>query len=382
MKKFYAAFTLFLFLFSCKPSGDFLTRRNQDKAFLDAVKYLDKNPEDAGAKQAITVLYPKLQQQHLGNIELNSTINDESRWDILSAEYNSLQKMYDAVTSSTIASGLVKAENYQSNIVQLRQAAAEDYYQKAVRLNNTGSKSDAKMAYTLFRRSDNWVPGYKDVKSMINVAWQNSIINVVINPIKDNNWMMGSKWNTFNNFSYDNFNQTLTRELGANYAVMYPARFYTEWDARRMNIMPDWSVNISYQSFELPRPQDKKRIKNVSKNVENGRDSVGGIKYRPITASITIYEQTFIVRGKMDMEITDFNARRSISMDSYTDDFSYKNEYATFTGDKRALDDNDWKLINKKGNQNFMNKEEINNELYRRLYPNIKSRIESAVRLY
>ena len=380
MKKFYTAITLFIFLFSCKPTGDFLTRRNQEKAFLDAVKALDKNPEDAGARQAVTVLYPKLQQQHLGNIELYRTSNDESRWDILSAEYNILQKMYDAVTSSTIASGLVKAENYQSNIVDLRQAAAEDYYQRAVQLNNTGNKSNAKLAYTFFKRSDNWVPGYKDVKSMINMAWQNSIINVVINPIKDNNWMMGNKWNTFNNFSYDNFNQTLTRELGGTNAVWYPARFFTDWDARRMNIIPDWSVNISYQSFELPNPQDKKRFKNVSKNLENGRDSLGGIKYRPITATITIYEQTFIVRGKMDMEITDFNARRSISMESYMEDFTYKNEYATFTGDKRALDDNDWKLINKKGNQNYMSKEEINNELYRRLYPHIKSRIENAVR--
>jgi hypothetical protein len=380
MKHLYILFSLFLFLFSCKPSGDFLSRRNQERAFIDAIKALDKNPDDANAKQAIIVLYPKLQQQHLGNIELYSKSNDISRWDNLANEYGSLQKMYDAVTGSSLASNLVRAENYQSAIIQIRQNAAEDYYQQGIRLYNTGNKNEAKYAYSLFKKSDAWIAGYKDVSQLIRIAWQNSILNIVINPIKDNSWMMGNKWGSFNNFSYNNFTQTLTNELGGEYAVRYSARFYTDWDARRMNIVPDWSVNISFQSFDMPRPQDKKRFRAVSKQVEDGRDSTGQKKYRTITANITIYEQTFTVRGKMDIEITDFNARRNISMDSYNEDFFTKTEYATYTGDKRALDDNDWKLINRRGNQNFMSREEINNELYRMLYPRIKNRIESAVR--
>ena len=380
MKQLYTLVTLFVLLISCKPSGDFLARRNQERALLDAVKALDKNQDDANAKQAITVLYPKLQQQHLGNIELYKTSNDISRWDNLSGEYGSLQKMYESISASSLASGLVRAENYQSAIIQLRQDAAEDYYQQGIRLYNTGNKSEAKYAYSLFKKSDAWVSGYKDVRQLINVAWQNSILNVIINPIRDNSWMQGNKWGSFNNFSYNNFTQTLTRELGGDYAIHFPARFYTDWDARRMNIMPDWNVNISFQSFDMPRPQDKKRFRAVSKQVEDGRDSTGQKRYRTITANLTIYEQTFTVRGKMDIEITDFNARRNIAMDSFNEEYFSKSEYATFTGDKRALDDNDWKMINRRGNQNFMSKEEINNELYRMLYPRIKNRIESALR--
>ena len=126
MKQLYSLVTLFVLLISCKPSGDFLARRNQERALLDAVKALDKNQDDANAKQAITVLYPKLQQQHLGNIELYKTSNDISRWDNLSGEYGSLQKMYESISASSLASGLVRAENYQSAIIQLRQDAAED----------------------------------------------------------------------------------------------------------------------------------------------------------------------------------------------------------------------------------------------------------------
>lgn len=381
MKQFYTALTILCILFSCKPTGDFLTRSNQERAFFDAIKFLEKTPDDASAKNAVTVLYPRLQQQHLGNIELYKMSNDINRWDKLANEYGALQKMYEAVTSSSIASGLVRAENYQSSIVSIKQNAAEDYYQQGLQLNNTGNKNDAKIAYTLFKRSDAWIPGYRDVQRLMNDAWQNAIINVIISPIKDNNWSMNSKWNTFNNFSYDNFNQTLVRELGGGpYATRYPARFFTEWEARQNNIVPDWNVNISFQSFELPRQPDKKRVRNVNKQIENGRDSLGGIKYKTITAVLTIYEQTFTVRGKMDIEITDYNARRSIYFNTYTDDFFYKNEYATFTGDKRAINDADWKIINKDRNQNFISREEITNELYRKLYPNIRSRIESAVR--
>ncbi len=382
MKKYFALITILMFIISCKPTGDFLTRKNQERALLDAVKFLEKNPDDAGAKQAIVVLYPRLQQQHLSNIDRYQMNTDLSRWDDLSNEYGSLQKMYEAIAFSPTASVLVKAENYQPALNQLRQNAAEAYYQQALRLNNTNNKIDARTAYALFKRANSWVQGYKDVANLIQIAWQNSIINVIINPIRDNNWVTNNHWNNFNNFSYDNFPQTLVRELGGSYASLYPVRFFTDWEARRNNMMPDWSVNISFQKFDQPRPQDKKRLRTVSKQIEDGRDKEGKVLYKTVTANIAIYEQTMIVRGRMDLEIVDFNTRRNICMESYTDDFISKNEYATFTGDKDALDEVDWRLINKRGNQGFISREEITNELYRKLYPNIKNRIESAVRWY
>ena len=380
MKTFYFFISAFLFFVSCTSTKDFLSRSNQDKALLDAVSYVNKNPDDANAKQAISILYPKLQQQHLENVEFYKSNTDISRWDKMMNEFSTLQKMYEAIVVSPVASGLVKAENYQSSIIQVKQAAAEDYYQQALRLYNTGNKSEAKIAYALFQKSNAWINGYKDVQQLMNIAWQNAIINIVVNPLRDNSWVFSNKWNAFDMFSFDNFHQSLVRELGGTNAIRFPARFFTEWDAKRNNIMPDWYINISFQKFEIPRPQDKKRFKTVNKQIADGRDSVGLIKYKTVSATLTIYEQTFVMRGKMDLEIIDFNTRRNLALESYTQDYFYKSEFATYTGDRRAIDESDWRLINNKPNQMFISKEEVANELYRRLYPQIKIRIENIVR--
>ena len=370
--------TLFL-LASCKTSKDYLSRGDEDKTLFDIVKKLNRHNNDEDAVKALPEVYARVQQNHLKKINTYKNYKEISRWDKIVEEYSTLQRMYEAVSNTDGASRLVNAVNYQNNIYDAKQNAAEDYYQQGNLLLANSGRDNAKKAYSYFKKADKWVPGFKDAKSKMDEAYQNATINVVINPVQDNSFFFNSGWgNTGYNYSNEYFQQTLIRELGGKYASRYAAKFYTEWEARRDNVQPDWVVDLTLRNMDIPRPTAYNYSRNVSQQVEAGRDTSGKTIYKTVYATINISKQSFTARGQMDVNITDAASRRNISYNTYSDDYRWEEEHATYSGDSRALSNNDWALINN-SRYNEPRKEDVLNELYRKIYPQVKNRISYAV---
>ena len=130
--------------------------------------------------------------------------------------------------------------------------------------------------------------------------------------------------------------------------------------------------------MDIPRPNTYNYTRNVNKQIEAGRDTSGRIIYQTVYATVNIAKQSFTARAQMDVNITDAVSRRNISYNTYSDDYRWEQEYATYTGDRRALDSNDWALINNR-NYNEPRKEDVLNELYRKIYPRVKNSISYAV---
>jgi hypothetical protein len=287
--------------------------------------------------------------------------------------------MYEAISSSGAASRLVNAANYQNDIYDAKQLAAEDYYQLGISLLQSSRRDDAKKAYSYFKKTDRYVSGYKDAITKMDEAYQNAVISVVINPVQDNSFFFNTGWGNYGyNYSNEYFQQTLIRELGGTYSSRYPAKFFTDWEARRDNIQPDWVVDLTLRNMDIPRPSISNYSRNVSNRVETGKDTSGKPVYQTVHATLNISKQFFTARGQMDVNITDAVSRKNIGYNSYSDDYSWQEEHATYTGDSRALSNNDWALINNK-NYNQPRKEEVLNELYKKIYPRVKNRISYAV---
>jgi len=379
MKKFLLFTCTALLFIACKTTKNYLSRGDEDRTLFDIVKTLNKHPADDSATRALPIVYDRVQQVHLNKINAYKSYKEISRWDRMIEEYSILQQMYEAISNSGAASRLVNAGNYQNDIYDAKQAAAEDHYQLGTTLLQSDRRDDVKKAYSYFKRSDSYVTGFKDAKSKMDEAYQNAIINVVINPVQDNSFFFNTGWgNTGYNYSNEYFQQTLIRELGGTYASRYPAKFYTDWEARRDNIKPDWVVDLTLRNMNIPRPTAYSYSRNVNKQIENGRDSSGKTKYQTVYATINITRQSFTARAQVDVNITDIASRKSISFNSYSDDYRWQEEMATYSGDSRALDSNDWAIINTR-NYNEPRKEDVLNELYRKIYPQVKNRISYAV---
>ncbi len=376
---FYFAFGLFT-LASCKTSKDYLSRIDEDRTLFDAAKALSRHPGDSDATKALPLLYKQAEIRHLKKINTYSGNKELSRWDKIVDEYSILQKMYSAIGETALGSSLVSPVNYQSTIYDLKQQATEDYYlQATINLDRPG-RNDAKTAYTYFKKADKWVPGYKDAKEKMNEAYQHAVINVVINPVQDNSYFFNTGWgNSGYNYSNEYFQQTLIRELGGKNATRYPARFYTEWEARRDNVIPDWVVGLTLRNMDIPRPYTNNYSRNASKQVETGRDTSGHIIYQTVYANINIIRQSFTARVEMEVDITEAVTRKNISYKTYRDEYRWQEEQASYTGDSRALSSSDWDLINNSRFNNEPRKEDVLNELYRRIYPQVKSGISYAV---
>jgi len=378
MKKFIPAVIAIILLASCKSSKDYLLRSDEDRTLYDVVKKLNKQGSDEAATTALPVVYKQAQQRHLKKIAAYNTGYEISRWDKLYTEYDILQNMYDAIDNSSSARQLVSPTNYYNEIKDIKLSAAQDYYQMGENYLKSNTRENAKKAYSAFKKSDGWVAGFKDSKAQMDEAYSSSILNVLVNPIQDNSFFFNTGWgNGGYNYSNEYFQQNLIRDLGGKFATRYPARFYTEWEARRDNIEPDWVVDLTLRNMDIPRPAVYNYSRNVSKQVQSGKDTSGKPVYQTVYATLNIQQQSFNARAQMDVNIVEVATRRNITYNSYTDNFDWLEENATFTGDRRALSDNDWALVN--NNFNNPTREDILNRLYRNIYPQVKNKISNEV---
>lgn len=375
---FYTLFSLLVFI-SCKTSKDYLSKSGDDKTIFDALKTLKKHNNDTSALHALPVLYNLAQQRNLRKINSYSSSNDLSRWDKMIDGYTILQEIYQAIIENDAASTVVNPVNYQLNIYDLKKQAAADYYNEGLYMLSLSGRANAKKAYSYFQKTEKYIPNFEDAKQKKDEAFNNAIVNVVINPVHDNSYFFNSGWGNYGyNYSNQYFQQTLIRDLGGINSSRYPARFYSDWEARRDNVHPDWEVNLTLRNMYLPRPQSNTYNRNTNARVEIGRDTLGKPVYQTVYATLHISRLYFTARADMEVSITELATRKNIAYNTYRQDYNWQEEQATYTGDRRALSASDWTLINN-SRFNEPTKEDVLNELYRGLYPQVKNRVTNAV---
>jgi hypothetical protein len=379
MKKTLQTVIAILILVSCKTSKPYLERTDNDNTLFDAVKAIKKHSSDTAAIRALPVLYNTTQQRHIRKIGSYSESKELSRWDKLIDEYTILQNMHEAIMEVDAAYEVVKPVNYQQTIYDLKQRAAEDYYAAGEDYLNEPGRDNAKKAYDHFKKADKLVDGYKDARQKMDTAYANAIVNVQVNPVQDNSYFFNSNWGNYGyNYSNEYFQQSLVRDLGGKNSSRYPARFYTDWEARRDNVQPDWIVNLTLRNMNIPVPQNYTYSRNVSKQVEGGRDTSNRIIYKTVYATVYITQQSFTARADIEINITDLATHKNIVYNTFREDYRWEEEHATYSGDGDALGPNDWALINNR-HYNEPRKEDVLNELYRKLYPQVKNKISYAV---
>ncbi|HSN61604.1 MAG TPA: hypothetical protein VLR49_11765, partial [Ferruginibacter sp.] len=313
-------------------------------------------------------------------IKSYQTGKDLSRWDKIIGEYNDLQEAYTAILNSTAAFKLVTPENFSTQLLETKQYAAEDYYNTASAFLDKTGRENAKKAYTYFKKTDKYIAGYKDVQSKINEAYESAIVDVVINPVEDNSFFSNSSWGSSGlNYSNEYFQRTLVRDLSYNNNNSnYAARFYSDWEAQRANVQPDWIVDLRLRNMDLPQPASYTYRRNRSAQIQKGTDTSGRPVYQTVYATVNITRMSFTARADMEVLIRDVETARTISNRNFREDYRWQEERASYSGDSRALDSQDWQLIN---NNNFYapRRETVLEELYKKLYPQVLNNIRYSV---
>jgi hypothetical protein len=267
----------------------------------------------------------------------------------------------------------VDAKNYFGELQRAKEEAAEAYYVAGVQEMREDTREGAKQANQYFQKVGQYVPNYKDVTRLQREASERSVVKVMINPVQDR--FIGGGWN--NNWNNDMrvrfLHEQLARDLGGQMGGGQ-ARFFTDMDARRLNVRPDWIVDISWGNLSMPPTILNRYNRELSRSVEVGKDTSGRPVFQNVkaTLSVTRYQNP---GADIDYRIVDVETNTNLEWSRVNVNNAAIFETATFSGDSRALSPADWGLVNNRWNNN--NNDQMMRDMYNQLLNELRMRIRN-----
>ena len=369
-----------IILVSCSTSQKFQASSKEDKPLFAAINELNKRPNNAKAQKDLQGFYQASVDRHEDAIAVYKNSDDERRWDKIIHELNALQNIYTSISLTPGTAALVKPKNYLQELQDVKEQAASDYYDEGNALLSKEGRDNSLAAYNAFKKADKYVKGYRDVETLLTNSYERSVINVVINPIEDNNIFFtgGNRWGSDFSYRAEDYQQSLVRELGGRNGNSSAVRFFTDRDAYRERLEADWVVDVAWRDIDPIRSTPYQYNRQASKNVQIGTDTAGKPVYKTVHATVYITQRSYSVRGDLDYRITDVQTKSNIDYGVLRDDVNWTESYATYSGDSRALSQEDWYMINNRNDLNNPSRGDILNSLMRKMYPDLRRRIQQA----
>ena len=379
--KFIGLFLAVLIFASCGSSQKFHASVSEDKPLFAAINELNKRPSNAKAQKDLQDLYASSVDRHENAIGTYRNSTNENRWDKIIQALTALQNMYTSISSTPGTVTLVKPKNYLQDIQDAKEEAAADFYAQGNSLFQKEGRENSLQAYHSFKKADKYIKGFEDVENLLKESYERSVINVVINPIEDNNIFFsgGNQWGNDFNYRAEDYQQSLVRDLGGKNGNKNAVRFFTDRDAYRERIEADWIVDLNWRDIDPIRSTPYHYNRQTSRNVQVGSDTSGKPVYKTVYATVYITQRSFTVRGDLDYRIVDVQTKDNVDYGVIRDDVSWTESQATYSGDSRALSQEDWYMINNRNDFNNPSRGDILNSLMRKMYPDLRRRIDHAM---
>ena len=345
-------------IFSCKTASKLYQKGNYDEAVELAAKKLQKDPADPKLLDIIQTSYHYAVDDHESRIRTHSESNNELKWEWIYNEYASLQRMYEAIRKVPSVNKLIAPTNYSSFLTTYGERAGTIRFDRGLAAMDKNSKQGFRTAYREFQSALYFKPGHRDIQQKMEEAYELAVTNVLILPVeKYGSYRYGgynnggyNRYSSYNNYDYTlrNLQIDLIRNLQNNSGNEF-TRFYTEWDADSRNTRPDEIVDMRFIDFNPGRYYDQKNTRRVSKDIVAREivyrpDSIVKV-YEKVYADITTTTRTMRSEGIMQVTIRDTDGHWLWSQD-FRGNHDWRIDFASYTGDARALSDNDRALLN------------------------------------
>jgi hypothetical protein len=116
----------------------------------------------------------------------------------------------------------------------------------------------------------------------------------------------------------------------------------------------------------------------VSNQIQIGTDTAGQAVYKTVNATIKTTKYSFGAFADVELSILDLSTNTNIELRSFREDYKWQQETATYFGDKRALSNSDWNIINN-SQTTIPRKEEVLLELYKQIYPRLYNQVRKTL---
>jgi len=361
-------------LFSCKSAQKSYQKGNYNEAVYLAAKKLAKKPNDPKLIAVIQDAYRFASEDYLASIRNLSSSNTDLRFEKIYNEYLGLQSLYDVIRRSPSVYDVVRPTDYSSYITTYQQEAANARIGRGDELMQGNNKQNYKDAFFEFERALALKPGDLSIQQRMDDAYANAVTNVIVQPMLS----FGAQYSSYN-FDFQNFNYDMLRYLNNNSNNRF-MRYYAPSEAGSNNLRPDNFVETRFSGVNIGRLRDQRTTREVSqqvvgKEIVYSKDSVKK-EYITVKAKITTTTRSLQANALLQALITD-PSNRMIWSDTYQGDYYWSTTFSTYTGDERALSEEDKKLLNQK--------EQLppsNNEIIRIIMNEVRSKTECGVSDY
>ena len=351
MRKIYTLIgiiSIILFITGCKTAAKLYDKGNYDEAVELAAKKLQKKPDDAETRSLLLSAYHYAINDHETRIRQHSNSTNELKWEWIYGEYQSLQRLYEAIYRSPEAMSIIRPTDYSSYLNTYADKAADVRYSRGIAWMNKGDKLSFRNAYSEFDLALRYRPGDLDVTDLRNEAYENAVVNVVVTPLDNYRY----RYSSYNNSNLWSFENDIIRQLKFNSGNRF-VRFFTPGEAAGLNIQPDQFIDFRFSFFNIGKTRDERSVREVSREVVvketvYRHDSIVK-EYKKVFAKITSTKRTMVSDGTMQIIVRDAFGNR-LWTDNVNGDHYWWTEFSTYTGDERALSDADKALVNRRPN--------------------------------
>jgi len=176
MKKIIIYLFISILITACSGSRKLMESGNYDAAIHKAVHKLTKKKKE---KEIIVLeqAYKKANERDLEQITFLKKEGNPDNWDQLYTIYynmnhrqNSIKPLLPLFIKSESRNAVFELRNFDEELIQTKQKAAEFLYARALSLLDKNTKFDARKAYTDFQTVKKYYPNYKDLDGQIQKA--------------------------------------------------------------------------------------------------------------------------------------------------------------------------------------------------------------------
>lgn len=372
--KFYSLIVLFIassiLLISCKSASKLYKQGNYDEAVEAAVKKLQKKPNDAEMKSLIISAYEYAVNDHEKRIKNYASSSSDLKYEWIYNEYADLQNLYNAIYNAPQVYELIHPVDYSSYVINYKEKAGDAHVNRGLSWMKQNDKQSYKSAYREFQSALAFKPGEVKIQQLLDDAYDAAVTRIVITTI-DNNGFQFSSYNP----AAQNAADEMVRNLGYNSGNEF-VKFYSTVEARSQSIEPDQVIELRLDNIFINPVQENRSVKEVSKDVVIKEivykpDSVVK-QYAKVKARITTTSRTVHADGSLNITVRDNNGGW-LWGDLVRGQGSWCSEFTTYSGDDRALSEEDKHLINRRPDNipgelsiiNSVRQDIFNNTLYR-----------------
>jgi hypothetical protein len=349
---------------------------NEDKTVFELIEKLRKDPKDKNSQDLLPDAYHAARNKRQEVIdELKQSNAPGDKYIYIANELTVLQQMYVAITGLPVAKAIVPdVWDPSSSIQRARMLAAADYYEAGMVFLGYNTREYAQMAFNNFEKASKASPGFRDVDQMLLVAAEKATVRVLVNPV---NYYRNS-WNYYG-FQNDFLQQQMVRDLNAR--SFRNIRFYTDWELNSRQMVPDKLVDLVFSELFIDQVHAETRTYQRTKRIETGQTKSIPAKpiYTTVYATVTIKRRYMSSYATLECRIYDRLNNNNIFFDRFPDRYDWKQEVAQYTGDRRALTQEDILLLSNRYDDYSPGRNEIADRLVRNCYQLLLSRIQSGV---